>query len=60
MVSASDGKQKSVKDSSTHFSAIKAITELAEIHLKMLGTGAMVGAVDESLCIANHVMQPFE
>ena len=26
----------------------------------MLGTGAMVGAVDESLCVSNHVMQPLE
>ena len=26
----------------------------------MLGTGAVVGAVDKSLGIANHVVQPFE
>ena len=60
MVSASNSDQKSVEDSSVKFSAVKSITELAEIHLQMLGASAVIGAVDESLGIANHVVQPFE
>ena len=60
MVSASDSNQKSVKDSTAHFSAVEAITELAEIHLQMFGASTVVSAIDESLCIADHVMQPFE
>lgn len=60
MVSASNSDQKSVEDSSVKFSAVKSIAELAEIHLQMLGAGAVIGAIDESLCVSNHVMQPFE
>ena len=26
----------------------------------MLGAGAVIGAVDESLCVSNHVVQPFQ
>ena len=60
MVSASNSDQKSVENISVKFSAVKSIAELAEIHLQMLGAGAVIGAVDESLGIANYVVQPFE
>ena len=60
MVSASNSDQKSVEDSSVKFSAVKSIAELAEIHLQMLGAGAVIGAIDESLCVADHMVQPFE
>ena len=60
MVSASNSDQKSVEDSSVKFSAVKSIAELAEIRLQMLDAGAVIGAIDESLCVSNHVMQPFE
>ena len=60
MVSASDSNKKSVKDSTMKLSAVEAIAEFAEIHLQVLGAGAVVGAIDKGLCVSNHVMQPFE
>ena len=60
IVLASDSNQKSVEDSSVKFSSVKAVAKLAEIHLQMLGAGAVIGTVDESLCVSNHVVQPFE
>ena len=60
IVSSSDSDKKSVEDVTTHFSAVEAIAELAEIHLQVLGAGAMVSAVDESLCVSDHVVQPFQ
>jgi len=60
MVSSCDSDQKPVKDGTTHFSAVESVAELAEIHLQVLGTGAMVGAVNKCLCVSDHVVQPFE
>ena len=60
MVSSCDSDQKPVKDGTTHFSAVESVAELTAIHLQMLGTGAVIGAVNKCLCIADHVMQPFE
>jgi len=58
IVSARDSNQKPVEDVTTHFSAVELVSKLAEIHLQMLGAGAVIGAVDKSLGVTYHVVQP--
>ena len=41
-------------------SAVEAVAELTQIHLQMLGAGAVVGAVDKGFGIANNHVQPFQ
>ena len=60
MVSASDSNEKSVKDSTMKLSSVEAIAEFAEIHLQVLGAGAVVSSVDKCFCIANDPVEPLQ
>ena len=58
MVSARDSDQQTIKDGTAEETAVKAIAKLAQIHLQMLCAGAVIGAVDECLCIAGDSVEP--
>ena len=54
MVLSCDSNQKAIKDSTAKGSAIETVAILTQIHLQMLGAGAVVGSVDKCLCIADN------
>ena len=58
MVSARNSDQQTIKDGTAEETAVKAIAKLAQIHLQMLRAGAVIGAVDERLCIAGDSVEP--
>ena len=60
MVSARNSDQQTIKDGTAEETAVKAIAKLAQIHLQMLRAGAVIGAVDERLCIAGDSVEPLQ
>lgn len=60
MISGHDSDKLAVKDFSTEETAVKAIAELTQIHLQMLRTCAVIGAVDERLRIAGDSVEPLQ